>query len=1102
MNKNFKFLASVLAFVFCFSAVAFGQGTTGSIEGTVADANGAGIPNATVTVTSTGATTGFNRTVTANDSGFFSVARVPAGTYRVTVTATNFAEKALDVTVVVDRTSSLSPVLSAAGVTGVVDVTADTAVTIDPGDTTVDTNITKRVIEALPKGTTFGSLLKIAPNVRPEALGGGFQVDGASGSENVFVVDGQEVTNFRTGVLTPNSNLPFELLQEVQIKSTGFDAEYGGATGGVINVVTSGGNNQFRGNFGISFEPAQLQGAPRLVLNRWGTNAGEFEQFQPKKDGGTNFFPVGSLSGPIVKDRLWFSAVYAPQINEITRNVDYYRNPATGSPSSNPNIRAIAETIPYKTDVRTEQAFIRLDAEPFSKLRVFGSFLWNPIIQEGIVPARTSGLSSNPTTVNFGGSIGTLRGNALTDRQGGRQNSNTVNTQATYTPTNNLVLNFRYGRTFLNEKLDSYFIPTVTRFFCRANGNPAAVPGSGCAGGFNSVPNNNNVFLDVSTRTTFDADASFIGLNAGGRHNIKFGYQWNRLFNSVDRGHVGLGVVVLDYTVPISSQTGQTPTGSTATNPSGSCLNVANPNVDPCNWGSGWIQRFGTKGEASSVNQAFFVQDQWQIARRLTFNVGVRFENEEVPSFGNGTSITFNWGDKIAPRFGVAFDLTGDGKTKLFGSYGWFYDRFKYELPRGSFGGDFFRNDYFEILPSRGTLYSNYTYNAILGNFTDPIGGLCPGPNAPIWSGGWSICQFDFRIATNNEGADIFETGAVDPDLQAARQSEYTFGVERELWRNSVLSGRYTHKQVDRTVEDVGVFNSQGSEAYIIGNPGYGLVCEVAATGNLPCPKAQRDYDAMEIRFDLRRTKWFANASYTLSRLYGNYSGLASSDEAGRNSPNVNRFFDLPPLGFTADGDPDNGRLATDRPHVFKAYGGYTFNWGGGNINATTVSAFTTIQSGTPLTTIYNLYSLGTTILNGRGDLGRTEMFTETDFNISHRYKFGRDARFTIEPFLDIRNVFDEKNVLTVNTTISGTNYNATVLRANGCTTCGTAAQSSGLQEAAVFQTIFNGSGIRQFVLNHLSATGTSAAGRVNTYGVANGYQNPRTVRFGARFFF
>lgn len=1062
MNKNFKFLASVLAFVFCLSAAAFGQGTTGSIEGTVTDANGARVPNATVTVESSGGTAGFRRTVTADDSGYVNIANVPPGTYKVTISATNFAEQSQTVAVAVDRATPVSAVLQVQGATGEVTITGDAAVTVDTSNNTVDTTISKRIAEALPKGTTFGSLLKIAPNVRPEPLAAGFQIDGASGAENVFVVDGQEVTNFRTGQLNSNNNLPFELLQEVQVKSTGFNAEYGGATGGVINAVTSGGGNEWRGNFGVSFTPSQFQGAPRLFLNRFSTTIAP-EYFQPRKDGGTDFFPVASLSGPVIKDRLWFSAIYAPQIQETTRVIDYY---TTGN---NPAGRAVASTESYSSNVRTEEMFLRLDAQPSSKLRVYGTFLYNPIVQSGVLPARTEGLNGAPQQA-----LG-LVGAAFLGQQGGRQNANSVNGQATWTPTNSMVFNFRAGRSFLNEKLNSYGLPRVTRFICAAGWAAATTPGSNCGNGFQNIANNFQINYDVSTRTTFDADASFVGINLGGRHNFKVGYQFNRLFNTVDQGYADLGIVQLFYGRGIDTLTGaNTPTAG--------------------NLGSGFMQRFGTIGEASSKNQSIFVQDSWQIMRRLTLNLGIRFENEIVPSFGdaaNTDAIEFGWGDKLAPRLGFALDLTGDGKTKLFGSYGWFYDRFKYELPRGSFGGDFFRRDYFEILPARGAAYTNYTFNAILGGRTDVLGGTCPIVGGP----GFSVCQFDFRIATNQTGADIFVSGAIDPDIKAARQSEYTFGVERELVRDMVLAGRYTHKQVDRAIEDVGVFNAQGSEAYIIGNPGFGLVCEVASTANLPCPKAIRDFDAVEIRVDKRASRYFFNASYTWSRLFGNYSGLASSDEAGRSSPNVNRFFDLPMLGFNANGDPDDGRLATDRPHVVKAYGGYTFDWFGKSTNATTVSAFTTIQSGTPQTTMYTNYAVTSAILFGRGDLGRTEMFTETDLSVSHRYKFGRDGRFSLEPYINIRNLFDEKNELTVQNIISNTDFRASQLAANGCTTC--------TSEGAVFNTIFNGPGIQQFILNYLANPTTSAAaGRRNDYGLVNGFQAPREVRFGARFFF
>jgi hypothetical protein len=265
--KNFKFMTVVLSFMLCLSAIAFGQNTTGTIEGTITDTNGAVVPGVTVTIKSIGTTAGYNNTTTTNGEGYFVFSQIPVGTYQVITNSGNFKSATGEVTVVLDKAANFSPKLEAGTPNVTVDVMTDSSVTIDQADTKIDTNITKQIIDDLPSGNNFSSLLKIAPNVRPEALSGGFQIDGASGSENVFVIDGQEVTNFRTGQLNANNNVAFELVQEVQVKSTGFEAEYGGATGGVINVVTLGGNDNWRGNFGVSFRPSKLQGSPRGVLS-------------------------------------------------------------------------------------------------------------------------------------------------------------------------------------------------------------------------------------------------------------------------------------------------------------------------------------------------------------------------------------------------------------------------------------------------------------------------------------------------------------------------------------------------------------------------------------------------------------------------------------------------------------------------------------------------------------------------------------------------------------------------------------------------------------------------------------------------------------------
>jgi hypothetical protein len=282
-----------------------------------------------------------------------------------------------------------------------------------------------------------------------------------------------------------------------------------------------------------------------------------------------------------------------------------------------------------------------------------------------------------------------------------------------------------------------------------------------------------------------------------------------------------------------------------------------------------------------------------------------------------------------------------------------------------------------------------------------------------------SRCQNDYRVASNVPGVDIEVAGGIDTDLRPYQQREFTFGMEHELSRNYVLKGRFTNKKLIDTVEDAGAISASGSEVYITGNPGRGLHREFLEQFGYegPYATARRDYNAVEIQLDRRFAQnYFFNVNYTYSRLRGNYSGLSNSDEAGRSDPGVNRSFDLPHIGFTAAGGSDYGPLATDRPHVVNAYGGYLLDWKGSS-NETLFSAIQTFQSGTPQSTLVSF--IVPIFLNGRGDMGRTPMFSQTDFNVTHRYKFGRDDRFGIEANVNILNLWDQDTVTSYFNTIS-----------------------------------------------------------------------------------
>ena len=468
MRKRFRYALLTMSVILCFAAAVFGQRTTGDIEGKVTDTNGAIVPGVSITVT--GITVGFSRAVQSDSQGEFRVQQVPVGAYNVTTAATGgFAAATVsDVTVTIEKATVVNIKLGLNTTAESVVVTSDAlGVNVDISDSKVQTNITQKLIDQLPNGTSFTSILRLSPATRQESRSGGFQVDGASGSENAFVIDGLSLENFRTGTLNGVNNIPTTLVSEIQIKTGGFEAEHGGASGGVISVVTKSGSDSFHGELGSDFELSRLQPNPRFTLQRFVSSSAtqaailanpDYVYTLPqKKDEFANFYPTATFSGPAVKGRLWFLGSYSPQVFRTTR-VSNFINAISNSDFStgrfvpSPRLSAAGTPLPaltYKRNVKSEYAFGRLDAAILNNLRGSITYLWNPEITDGNLPFDSI-TTSNPVNVTYAGF--SFPSDQYARLQGGRINSNNIASQLAWTPSSKLVATFRYGRAFQNQK--------------------------------------------------------------------------------------------------------------------------------------------------------------------------------------------------------------------------------------------------------------------------------------------------------------------------------------------------------------------------------------------------------------------------------------------------------------------------------------------------------------------------------------------------------------------------------------------------------------------------------------------------------------------------
>ncbi len=200
----------------------------------------------------------------------------------------------------------------------------------------------------MPKGRSFQSLAMTAPSVNSGEIEGGFQVNGASGAENAFTVDGVVTNSLING--SSRQNTVFEYLQEVQVKTTGIAAEYGGALGGVISAVTKSGGNTFRGEAHYllrGLAPERRPGQAARARIRRTTSRVTYEQDSKAPDHRNEI--GGSLGGPIVKDKLFFFGSYSPRFARRTNDYPFSTARSTGEIKRSQDLTQVFGKVTYSS---------------------------------------------------------------------------------------------------------------------------------------------------------------------------------------------------------------------------------------------------------------------------------------------------------------------------------------------------------------------------------------------------------------------------------------------------------------------------------------------------------------------------------------------------------------------------------------------------------------------------------------------------------------------------------------------------------------------------------------------------------------------------------
>lgn len=1047
-----------------WGAGAFAQGTS-VITGTVSSAADQK-PLADAVVTATSPKLQGERTAVTDASGLYRLPQLPPGTYTLRVERQGFEPFArADITLRLDRTVRVNLQLLPSSLGEEISVTA-TPPTIDVGSNTsglsVDSEFIRNIAVIRPgtKGSasrSFESLAELAPGAVNDRYG--VSVSGSSSPESQFVVDGLSVNDPAVGTLgTP---LSVEFVQEVNVITGGYMPEYGRSTGGVLNVVTKSGSNEFHGSVFGNMAPGALQRSGTEIRQEGSVVSA---QGTPWNQGDFGF----DLGGPILKDKLWFYVGVAPSFNrisvdrqlsklEICDAVDpangcsavgaRRRDPATGfsvvTPIEGTRVSRFADERSVQYMTKLTYLFNpdhNLSLSVFGTPRSSGGDGRYSFSRDGD-PEVCVGLSCTAFVQGTYESIATRRSNSVMD---------IVAKQSSAFFDKKFLLDATLGWHHQSDSIlpsdgsalgSSDGLAGQSNLAWRRTATPHAItefeslPDPSVCGATPAEQSRNCPVTSFSTGgpgTISEAKLDRVQgkvmgtylLQALGHHIFKAGVDAERASFYNNR-----------------ARTGRTPWQECT---SGRCWFSLNE--------YGYLSTPDTpvflaskEGTSTSLTVGGFVQDSWSVLDKVTVNVGLRYDVQTI--WGLDDKVGLYLPNQWSPRIGAIYDFTQSGRSKLFVNFARFYENVPLDLADLSF-------------PQQQLLSATYTAPACNPSNRESLLTGCTAANRQ-------------RLGNASEGpnqtwdAQGGDRVPVDPNIRAQSSDEIMVGAEYDLKLGRV-GAAYTRRILNDVIEDM---SRDDGSTFFLGNPGKGYSSDF--------PLAKRHYDAVNLYYQkLFSNGWLAQASYTWSKLRGNYSGLFRAD-TGQLSPNLTRDFDL--LSLTTNRE---GPLPGDRTHVLKAFGAREFVLT--DSTRVNVGGSYRARSGTPLNYLgaHPRRSGSETFILPRGSAGRLPWVHDFDTHVGLSQKLARGYELSLS--MDVFNLFNFQQYTNVDQTLTNTRVYAI--------------EQGGKPEDLTACLTENNPGCK--VISTASNQPITPADINPNFKRPTAYQAPRSIRFGAKLSF